>query len=45
MSWNYYTVTLDNKQGENGITGGTIEYSEFICGDCLVPIKECGHEL
>ena len=40
--YNYQTITLDNKQYENGVTGGSITYSEIMCGDCLIPVKDCG---
>ena len=40
--WDYYTVTLNNTKRESGIAGGTITYSEVMCGDHLVPVKDCG---
>lgn len=43
--YNYYTVTLNNTKGEGGITGGSIEYSHYTCGDHLVPVAECGCKL
>ena len=42
--YNFYTVTLNNTRTESGITGGRIDYSPVFCGDCLVPLNECGHE-
>ena len=41
--YNYYTVTLNNKQLNNGATGGKITYSAVMCGDCLAPLAECSH--
>jgi hypothetical protein len=43
MSFNYYTVTLDNRDLGNGARGGTLTYSPVMCGDCLVPLNECAH--
>lgn len=42
MSWDYYTVTLNNTKHESGIVSGSIEYSEIMCGDCIRPASECG---
>jgi hypothetical protein len=42
VRWDYYTVTLNNTKKDNGISGGTITYSEVMCGDHLMPVEECG---
>lgn len=40
--YTYYTVTLANTAHAGGITGGSITYSEIMCGDHLTTIRECG---
>jgi hypothetical protein len=41
--YDYYTVTLNNKDLGNGATGGAITYSPVMCGECLTPLTECAH--
>jgi hypothetical protein len=41
--FNFYTVTLNNRDLGNGATGGAITYSPVMCGDCLIELDLCGH--